>query len=398
MEYDIRAYGGSKRGRSHESTGKPCQDSSYYGIHPCFPNIVMLIVADGVGSAERSEEGSRLAVETVRGYLESSGPRFTPDMVRDAYQKAWEAIDRHSGEGTGRLIDYDTTLSTAIFDAESGKVVYGHSGDGAIIVIGTDGIVRCLTFPQKGMEANSVKPLRDLLAWEFGEDHGPSVSVMAMTDGVLDLLMPGRLKLTDEHIYIRLVSWLADYKFFEKKDTSIQESFSKRMSYLQSDIHSGITNDDLTFVAAMNVCATSEYRGDDYYKEPDWNALNEEWRKKAYPSLYKDGETAVEAPADDVPAKQSVLNGAMERLLKGMFSLASVGFRSAAEAGNSDAVTFLDPTTLDDLSDPDEMLRCRLLVYMKDPVAEDKLSKYHKVNADTQQCDGQESGHVTEPR
>lgn len=400
MEYDIRAYGGSKRGRSHEKTGKPCQDSSHFGLHPDLPNVAILIVADGVGSAERSEEGSRLTVDTVRAFLESSKPPFTPEMIREAYQKAWEAIDKHTEEGTGWPCDYDTTLSTAVFDAESGKIVYGHSGDGAILAIGLDGIVRSLTVPQKGAEANSVKPLRDLFAWEFGEDEGPFVSVMAMTDGVLDLLMPGRLKLTDEHIYIRLVSWLADYKFFEKKGTPIEDSFAKRLSYLQSDIHSGITNDDLTFVAAMNIHVTSEYRGDDYYKEPDWNALNEQWKRKAYPSLYKE-DTKEEVQEEDVPkeepvkdivtedtsvkesvkapsVKDSVLNAARDRLARGMFSIAAVGFRSAAEAGNEDAKEFLDSSTLGDLSDRNELLRCRLLAYMKDSVAQAKLDEYNR--------------------
>ena len=92
----------------------------------------MLIVADGVGSAEHSEEGSRIAVDVVREYLESCSMPVTPDMMREAYQKAWDAIDKHTEEGTGWPCDYDTTLSAAVFDAESGKVVYGHSGDGAI--------------------------------------------------------------------------------------------------------------------------------------------------------------------------------------------------------------------------------------------------------------------------
>ena len=415
MEYDIRAYGASKRGRSHEITGKPCQDSSHFGLHPLFSNVAILIVADGVGSAERSEEGSRLAVDTVRAFLESSKPPFTPEMIREAYQKAWEAIDKHTEEGTGWPCDYDTTLSTAVFDAESGKIVYGHSGDGAILAIGLDGIVRSLTVPQKGAEANSVKPLRDLFAWEFGEEEGPFVSVMAMTDGVLDLLMPGRLKLTDEHIYIRLVSWLADYKFFEKKGTPIEDSFAKRLSYLQSDIHSGITNDDLTFVAAMNIRVTSEYRGDDYYKEPDWSALNELWKRKAYPSLYgdttkepdnpiggpketvsertvveespdadivKESESVVtkESSAEESVSASVVVSSLMSLvhycLRNGWFNHAAKSLKSAVNGGVDEARFYLDSATLGDLSDPNELLRCKLLAHMKDSIAQAKLSEY----------------------
>ena len=343
----------------------------------------MLIVADGVGSAEHSEEGSRIAVDVVKEYLESCSLPITPEMMREAYQKAWDAIDKHTEEGTGWPCDYDTTLSVAVFDAESGKVVYGHSGDGAILAIGLDGIVRSLTTPQKGAEANSVKPLRDIFSWDFGEYEGPFVSVMAMTDGVLDLLMPGRLKLTDEPIYIRLVSWLADFKFFEKKGTPIEECFAKRLSYIQSDIHKGITNDDLTFVAAMNIHVTSEYRGDEYYKEPDWAALNEQWKRKAYPSLYKDDvredivpekeiEPVVEetkTPAPEVPKAQDILEYAKYLVRKQLFRLASRRFRTAADEGNDEAKRYLDSSTLSDLSDQRERDRCMVLICSGDVVA-----------------------------
>ncbi len=395
MEYDIRAYGGSKRGRSHEVTGKPCQDSSHFGLHPLFPNVALLIVADGVGSAEHSEEGSRIAVDVVREYLESCSMPVTPDMMREAYQKAWDAIDKHTEEGTGWPCDYDTTLSAAVFDAESGKVVYGHSGDGAILAIGLDGIVRSLTTPQKGAEANSVKPLRDLFSWDFGEYEGPFVSVMAMTDGVLDLLMPGRLKLTDEPIYIRLVSWLADFKFFEKKGTPIEECFAKRLSYIQSDIHKGITNDDLTFVAAMNIHVSSEYRGDEYYKEPDWAALNEMWKRKAYPSLY-DGKSSdnepVEGEKEPIPEEEQVQETKVIEPPKGqwdyekallMASRGNIAFtRSnmvrAAEAGHPDAIAYLDPKTLGPLEDPWEMVRCRVMIAAGIETPYRNISEYYK--------------------
>lgn len=386
MEYDIRAYGESKRGRSHEVSGKPCQDSSFFGLHPAHPHIAILIVADGVGSAERSDEGSRIAVDTVRSYLSLTEPPFTPDIIRTAYEQAWDAIDSHTEAGTGWPCDYDTTLSVAVFDAESGRVVYGHSGDGAILAIGMDGIVRSLTEPQKGAEANSVKPLRDHFSWVFGEDDGPFASVMAMTDGVLDLLMPGRLKLTDEPIYVRLVSWLADFKFFEKKGTPIEECFSKRLKYIQSDIHAGITNDDLTFVAAMNIHVTSEYRGDEYYKEPDWAALNEEWKRKAYPSLYSD--TPVNEPTEPVedaqpaearihPDGQSAYNRALWMRDKRNLNHAVRQFRLAAGYGHPDAIAYLDMSTLGPLDDDSEMIRCRIGVLSRNIIACTRIMEYY---------------------
>ena len=412
MEYDIRAYGGSKRGRSHESTGKPCQDSNHFGLHPNHPNIAILIVADGVGSAERSDDGSRIAVDTVKRYLEGVEPPFTPDVIREAYEKAWSAIDQHTAEGTGWPCDYDTTLSTAVFDAESGNLIYGHSGDGAILAIGLNGVVESITIPQKGAEANSVKPLRDLSAWEFGRRDGPFVSVMAMTDGVLDLLMPGRLKLTDEPIYIRLVSWLADFKFFEKKGTPIEDCFAKRLSYLYSDIHKGITNDDLTFIAAMNIHVTSEYRGDEYYKEPDWAALNEEWKRKAYPSLYKDDGTSkedpVEGPIEEIKegpieqpdenpvteiVREAISKGseALERakamLRMGMRSLAALQFRAAAEEGDQEAKEYLDTSTLGSLDDREQMDRCLIAIALNDAAACLLMAEYWSSKGESDKAD-----------
>lgn len=412
MDFDIRTYGGSKRGRSHEATGKPCQDSSHCGLLPDHPHIALLIVADGVGSAEHSDEGSRIAVDAVRSYLEGKEPPFTPETVREAYHHAWDAIDRHTEEGTGWPSDYDTTLSTAVFDAGSGRVVFGHSGDGAILAIGLNGVVESLTVPQKGAEANSVKPLRDHFAWEFGESEGPYVSVMAMTDGVLDLLMPGILKLSDNPIYVRLVSWLADFKFFEKKDVPIEESFAKRMSYIQSDIHKGMTNDDLTFIAAMNIRVSSEYRGDDYYREPDWKALNEEWKRRAYPSLYRDGSEpdeatsagrdadghkvgpdGAEAPEATDTIRNELLSKGIEALAmgrdmleKGRCRLAALQFRSAAEEGNPTAIAYLDSSTLVSLDDPKEMERCLVIISLKDAVACRRMCEHWESKGDQERA------------
>ena len=278
----LRTYGESARGRDHVTLGKPCQD---YSVNTLLDDhTALLIAADGVGSAAHAEEGSSTAAETVRDFLTSAPRPITPEVINQAYKAAYRAVEAHCAANTGRMEDYDTTLTVAVFDSTDGSITYGHSGDGGILALRRDGIVREITRPQKGPDGTSVLPLRAVNAWEFGRAPGEYVSVVAVTDGVRDILVPSILSLTGEHVYVRLFSWIADIRNFDLEH--LEDGFAARLRNLEGDRWSRFTNDDFTLTVAMDTSVTAQERAESYYAEPDWKGLEERWRRSAYPSMY----------------------------------------------------------------------------------------------------------------
>ena len=55
--------GASVRGTAHEKDDTPCQDAHDYRLLP--NNTLLVAVADGAGSADRSAEGAALAVAEI---------------------------------------------------------------------------------------------------------------------------------------------------------------------------------------------------------------------------------------------------------------------------------------------------------------------------------------------
>ena len=60
-------FGSSVRGPMHYENGLPCQDASAFDI--IHPHSVVIAVADGLGSAARSDVGAEAAVRGGCAYL-----------------------------------------------------------------------------------------------------------------------------------------------------------------------------------------------------------------------------------------------------------------------------------------------------------------------------------------
>ena len=154
-------YGFSITGKSHLKRNIVCQDS--HKIKKMDNGWVIAAVADGVGSAENSHIGSKIAVETVVTFCEECMPYdynviSIKSMMRTAYNYALKCIYREA-EKTGNPVEsYDTTLTMVIYDGH--RIIYGHSGDGAILGLTQYGNYVEITSPQKGADLVSVLPLR----------------------------------------------------------------------------------------------------------------------------------------------------------------------------------------------------------------------------------------------
>lgn len=181
------AYGFSIQGKGHIERGVVCQDSNKAGRIESGHYIG--IVADGVGSAPHSDIGSDIAVKSLFQYCNdyitrSSARDVIEEILSDGYFYALSQVSEYAKNQRVVIEDFDTTLSAVVYDGET--VVYGHAGDGGIIVKNLDGTIKPITSRQKGADGISVRPLRaGKSSWDFGVEKEVA-SVLLVTDGILD--------------------------------------------------------------------------------------------------------------------------------------------------------------------------------------------------------------------
>ena len=274
----LLSFGVSIQGSSHQEKDIVCQDAHVFKILK--NGWVVSAVADGVGSAKHSDIASRIAVDSVIEYVESkklpTRKQGLLDILKESFQLALDKIYRTLKKQKHKEIDYDTTLHAVIYNGET--IVYGHSGDGGIVGLSYDGEYVAITKPQKGSDGNSVIPLRaGAETWQFGTSSKSFSAILLATDGVYDTFFPYLLRGQKNEIYVPLIRC-----FMDNPDVRTQDALGE---LLCSDKYKGVT-DDMTAVVIINKKVKPLKRDKDYYAMPNWDALKEEWNKKAYPHLY----------------------------------------------------------------------------------------------------------------
>lgn len=340
-------YGYSLQGKSHIDRNTVCQDSS--AAVKLKSGYYLGVVADGVGSAPHSDVGSGIAVESLQAYCEQYVKKGMKDVelediLRDGYEYAFRQVEKFVTLQGGSIADYDTTLSSVLYDGT--KVVFGHAGDGGIIVRKKDGTITPITERQKGADGTSVRPLRaGNSSWDFGICSDEAASVLLVTDGMLDgVFQPVLVNLPSSamelakgtfaknNVYVTACEFFMNPNMvylnphvknheaymqhvlkgnLEKKD---QDDFLKCMIYgytktlgkeeacrLCEAIKKfyfavwAVTKvtDDKSVVCLMNEKAKVTPKEQKYYQEPNWK-----WRQECYQALLY-GKELPPAPSDD---------------------------------------------------------------------------------------------------
>jgi hypothetical protein len=322
----LMEYGFSIIGKSHIKKEVVCQDS--HKIVKLKNGWFIAAIADGVGSAPNSHIGSKIAADTVVDFCEEYMPHdyntiSIKSMIRTAFNYALKKIYREA-ESSGEPVEsYDTTLTMVIYDGK--RIVYGHSGDGAILGLTNYGNYIEITTPQKGKDLISVLPLRaGYTQWVIDTYDEDLASVLLLTDGMLETICPYLLKFDHKNIYTPLAMFFGDpYCFGSETDikeieefliaddeycadkfySRIKKALEKHLpdSEKAEEIYDRIKKnnhpvalmnkqqDDKSVVGLINIEAEIENQDDDYYDEPDWMKLQELWNRKAYPHLYQEG-------------------------------------------------------------------------------------------------------------
>lgn len=158
---------GSIQGTSHQRTMQPCQDYCTGRIvNTCLGDVVIVACSDGAGSAELSEVGAKLAVDTfislasaavVKGEFSSDDLKLS--LLLDWITEARRRIEAEAGQRGVPSRQLACTLLTAIVGPAWS--VFTQIGDGVIVFDAPEGL-QFAFWPTSGEYVNTTRFLTDL--------------------------------------------------------------------------------------------------------------------------------------------------------------------------------------------------------------------------------------------
>ena len=289
----IYAYGITQQGTYHVKNNVVCQDS--HSIIKCGDLMVVAAVADGLGSEEHSDVASKIAAKMSTDYCAKNIHNDTSDeavlgVLHDAFALAQKEIENEAMKKHHELDQYDTTLSLAVL--RNGTLFYGNSGDSGIVALTEDGLYEKVTEQQRDSYGRVFPLYFGDEKWVFGKYEKAVASVLLATDGMLETLFPYLIQNEPVNIYVALARFFMDVRALgiaELGEAGIQEKISEFVASIADEQ----VNDDKTIVVISSDFIVPKEQPESYYAEPDWKTLkkkrDEEWRRAAYPHLYKEG-------------------------------------------------------------------------------------------------------------
>lgn len=171
----------------HSKRDLPCQDACAFGV--AGNRGVVIVVADGLGSAAKSEIGASIAVGSAFQYCTDAiattrtGEVDLQDIVRDAAAHARNAMEMYAQERSCELRDLACTLIVVM--VLGSRLVLAHIGDGAVVTQGEAGFT-LVSGPEESEYTNEVVPLTTA-EWQpslrIKESNSALLGVAVLTDG-----------------------------------------------------------------------------------------------------------------------------------------------------------------------------------------------------------------------
>lgn len=236
-----------KTGQLHKDLGLPCQDAVVYFKQD---GIGAIVLCDGAGSVENSEEVSNALAQYLPEYLTSHFCELDNISDEDAKLKLMEEVDRIlRRECPGKKAD--CTL-LAVVESEQGKIIVFHIGDGLILEVGSES--KLISLPENGMFSNITYFLGDFNAMDhlriYRIEKSNNDSIILCSDGISDSLYNA---LNDEIAIAtyKMSDWLLEYDESYTEDLlsiALEEMFRIKtaddMSIGIIEIVKGEKNDD----------------------------------------------------------------------------------------------------------------------------------------------------------
>ena len=297
----IYSYGVSLPGTYHIKNDIVCQDS--HKIIHCGKEAVIAAVADGLGSAEHSDEGAQIAADVATEHCrqfinEKADETEILDIIRDAFSVALVAVENEAASKDRTSDKYDTTLTLTVLIRDA--LYFGHSGDSGVIALTANGFYEQVTIQQRDDEGR-VFPLFFEDRWEFAKFESKVSAVMLATDGMLETFFPIYIKNDPVNIHVSLAHFFMDYRGLRINKIG-SDAIQAQMSDFIENIPDEQISDDKTIVVLLNSSVKTKRQPESYYQEPDWDELrkkhDEAWKREAYPGLFgaEDAEAEKDAP------------------------------------------------------------------------------------------------------
>lgn len=279
----IGYYKVSAIGTDHlDKPGGVCQDSS--DVKQLDNGFTIAVAADGLGSASRSDVGSKVAVRAVIGYVAKNIVPGQSDaqyvsLLEKAYRYAYNSVLQAADDIGVPAKELNTTLMAAVYDGRN--VYFGQCGDGGIIVLTYGGDYVCITDVKKGEAFNETFPLLGGSGnWSFGRYSGDVCALTMMTDGIFDIVCHPLLANERQKINIPFIRRFMDRNILRANNAADMEMLQTGIErFVRGSGLPGVT-DDKTIVGLINTEIMPQLKDDEYYSEPDWDKLKENMKKK----------------------------------------------------------------------------------------------------------------------
>jgi hypothetical protein len=239
-----------QRGTSHETTGEVCQDA--YSLAMLSPDVLVIAIADGAGSAKYAEAGASLAASAGVGQLcarlaeAGAAPDETSlkDILYEGLVAARNAVEAEAAARAVSAHELATTLILVIARPE--LIAVAQVGDGATVIANQTGKIIGLTLPPAGEYINETTFITSAEALRTAQTtvwHGRAARLAAFSDGLQLLCLKWPECLPHEAFFSPLFHFIG---------TTADESQAvhELVRFLSSERIKDLTDDDLTLVLA----------------------------------------------------------------------------------------------------------------------------------------------------
>ena len=243
------------QGTSHVSSGTPCQDAVQHHYEPVNGgNVLLIVCADGAGSAARSADGSRWACDEAMIALqttlrEGGVAALSIASVLQAIESARaEIFSRSIDEGVSAR-DFASTLIVVALTPDT--IFVAQIGDGVVVIGQGNDLHIAIEVEQEMLNVTDflvdTDAMQKVRSWSGPADGITRVAVS--TDGLMPVLIDHR----KNRPHLPMFSMFFDALQSCADETEVSERLSE---FMRSEQVNQRTDDDKSLVLALRKQAT----------------------------------------------------------------------------------------------------------------------------------------------